>query len=204
MIGSPRSGPPTRASTPQPAVGGTPDHRWSITAARLPPNRRSRPCRPGKQASPPTRPPLDGLPHTAPPRQWVDITGRSRTGTPANGPRRQAHTDPDRPVRHAWAGHGRLTLPPSTTPVTILARDGRPHAGTPTGMLRTRRPKNRDTKPMSAGMPTTLFAGLEERVAVDLVAGIVRGSWTRAGKSFRIWQPSSRRLRRLIRAGSSR
>ena len=43
-------------------------------------------------------------------------------------------------------------------------------------MLRARDPKNSDNKLLSAGMPATLFAGLEERVAVDLVAGIVRGS----------------------------
>ena len=95
---------------------------------------------------------------------------------PANASRRRAHTDPDRPVRHMWTGHGRLTLPPSTTPATILARDGRRHAGTPTGLLRARPPQDSDNKMLSAGMPATLFAGLEERVAVDLVAGIVRGS----------------------------
>ena len=43
-------------------------------------------------------------------------------------------------------------------------------------MLRARPPKDGDKKLLSAGMPATLFAGLEERVAVDLVAGIVRGS----------------------------
>jgi hypothetical protein len=191
VIGSPRSGSPAGASTPKPTVGGTPDHRWSITAARLPPNRRSRPCRLGKQASPPTPPPLHGLPFTAPPRHRVDITRRFGTGMPANAPRRPTHTDPDRPVRHVWADHTTLTLTRSTTPATILASGGRRHAGTPTAMLRARDPKNSDNKLLSAGMPATLFAGLEERVAVDLVAGIVRGSWTRAGKSFRIWQPGS-------------
>jgi hypothetical protein len=71
-------------------------------------------------------------------------------------------------------------------------------------MLRARPPKDGDKKLLSAGMPATLFAGLEERVVVDLVAGIVRGSYTRAGKSSRIWQRSSQWLRCLIRAGSSR
>jgi len=86
---------------PKHSIGGTPDHRWSIQAARLPPNRRSRPCRPGKQASPPTPPLLHALPAMAPPaRHRVQITRRSRTGVSANEPRRQAPTDPDLPVRH--------------------------------------------------------------------------------------------------------
>jgi len=108
---------------PQPSIGATPDHR--ITAARLPPNRRRRPCRPGTQASPPTPPLLQARPHTALPQHRVQSTRCCRTAMPADAPRPQTSTDFARPVPHDWGYREPLTLPRSTTPVTTLDKDGR-------------------------------------------------------------------------------
>jgi hypothetical protein len=84
----------------QASIGGTPNHRWSVTAARLPLNRRSRTCHPGKQASPPTPPPLDAVPRTGLPRHRVGIWRNSSRAMGANAHRQPTRPDPDRPVRH--------------------------------------------------------------------------------------------------------
>ena len=128
-----------------------------------------------------------------------------------NAPRRPTHTDPDRPVRHELADHATLTLPRSTTPATTLASGGRRHDATQASTLPAPgHPTNSDNKQLSAGMTATLFAELEERAAVDLVADIVRGvldesrqsAADRAAESAMI--AARQRLERLIRAGSSR
>ena len=68
---------------------------------------------------------------------------------------------------------------------------------------------NSDTKQLSAGMTATLFAQLEERAAIDLVADIVRGVLDDSRQSVRDRAAESamiaarQRLERLIRAGSS-
>jgi hypothetical protein len=67
---------------------------------------------------------------------------------------------------------------------------------------------NSDNKQLSAGMTATLFAELEERAAVDLVADIVRGVLDERRQSVqdraaRFTMIAARqRLERLIRAGS--
>ena len=128
-----------------------------------------------------------------------------------NAPRRPTHTDPDRPVRHELADHATLTLPRSTTPATTLASGGPRHAATQASTVQAPgHPTDSDNKQLSAGMTATLFAELEERAAVDLVADIVRGvldesrqsAADRAAESAMI--AARQRLERLIRAGSSR
>jgi hypothetical protein len=105
----------------------------------------------------------------------------------------------------------RNTYPPrSTTPATTLARPSRCHGATPTGTLLARRPTNSDNKALSAGMTATLFAELQEKAAVGLVADIVRGvlDESRQTTQDRAAEPTMvqarLRLERLIRAGSAR
>ena len=68
---------------------------------------------------------------------------------------------------------------------------------------------NSHTKQLSAGMTAILFAQLEERAAIDLVADIVRGVLDEGRQSVqdRAAEPAMiaarQRLERLIRAGSS-
>ena len=92
-----------------------------------------------------------------------------------------------------------------------MASGGRRHDATQASTLPAPgHPTNSDNKQLSAGMTATLFAELEERAAVDLVADIVRGvldesrqsAADRAAESAMI--AARQRLERLIRAGSSR
>jgi hypothetical protein len=70
-------------------------------------------------------------------------------------------------------------------------------------------PTNSENKQLSAGMNATLFAQLEERAAVDLVADIVRGVLDESRQSVQDPAAESakiaarQRLECLIRAGSS-
>jgi len=70
-------------------------------------------------------------------------------------------------------------------------------------------PTDSDNKQLSAGMTATLFAELEERAAVDLVADIVRGVLDESRQSVQdraaefTMIAARQRLERLIRAGSS-
>jgi hypothetical protein len=129
----------------------------------------------------------------------------------ANAHRQPTRPDPGRPVRHEQADHATLTRPLSTTPPTTLASDGHRH-GAPAAstLLAPGHPTNSDTKQLSAGMTATLFAELEERAAIDLVADIVRGvlDESRQGVRDRAAEPAMiaarQRLERLIRAGSFR
>jgi hypothetical protein len=91
-----------------------------------------------------------------------------------------------------------------------LASDGHRHGATTAGtLLAPGHPTNSDNKQLSAGMTATLFAELEERAAVDLVADIVRGVLDESRQS--VQDPAAeftmiaarQRLERLIRAGSS-
>jgi hypothetical protein len=108
----------------------------------------------------------------------------------ANAPRRPTHTGSDRPVRHELADHATLILRRSTTPATTSAsgahRDGATRAIT---LMGPGHPTNSD-KQLSAGMTATLFAEPQERVAVDLVADIVRGAWTSAGRASPVGRSS--------------
>ena len=126
-------------------------------------------------------------------------------------PPRPTHTDPDRPVRQEQVDDATLTLPRSTTPPTTLASAGRRHGATQAGTRRVAGHRaNCDNEQFSAGMTATLFAELDERAAVDLVADIVRGvlDESRQGVQDRAAEPAMiaarQRLERLIRAGSSR
>ena len=128
----------------------------------------------------------------------------------ADAPRRQAHTGSDWPVRHELADHATLILRRSTTPATTLASGGRRHGATRARiLLAPGHPTNSD-KQLSAGMTATLFAELEERASVDLVADIVRGVLDEGRRSVQDRAAESamiaarQRLDRLIRAGSSR
>ena len=79
-------------------------------------------------------------------------------------------------MRQQLGDHATLTRPRSTTPATTLASNGGCRGATAAGTLRApAHPTNSDTKQLSAEMTATLFAQLEERAAVDLVADIVRG-----------------------------
>ena len=127
-----------------------------------------------------------------------------------NAPRRPTHTDPDRPVRNELADHATLTLPRSTTPATTLASGAHRHAATRAStVLAPGHPTDSDNKQLSAGMTATLFAELEERAAVDLVADIVRGVLDESRQSVQdraaefTMIAARQRLERLIRAGSS-
>ena len=97
------------------------------------------------------------------------------------------------------------------TPATTLASGGPRHGATAAStVLAPRHPTDSDNKQLSAGMTATLFAELEERAAVDLVADIVRGVLDEGRRSVQDRAAESamiaarQRLDRLIRAGSSR
>ena len=126
-----------------------------------------------------------------------------------NAPRRPTHTDPDRPVRHELADHATLTLPRSTTPATTLASGGHRHGATQASTVAAAGHPTDSDKQLSAGMTATLFAELEERAAVDLVADIVRGVLDESRQSVQdraaefTMIAARQRLERLIRAGSS-
>src|ERR1019366_6138617 len=202
-FGSPAGvSPPSRASVGHLITDG------GVTAARLPLNRRSHLCHPGKQANPPTPPPLHAPPLTAPLRHPVEITGRSRTAMGVNMPRRPTRTDPDRLVPPGEADPATLSLPRFTTPAPTLASGGRRHGATAASTpLAAGHPTNCDNEQFSAGMTATLFAELEERAAVDLVADIVRGVLDESRQSVQDRAAESamiaarQRLERLIRAG---
>jgi hypothetical protein len=130
---------------------------------------------------------------------------------PANAPWRQTHTGPDRPARHEYADHGTLTLRRSTTPATILASGGRGHGATAAStLLAPGHPTNSDYRQLWAGVTATLFAELEERASIDLVADIVRGVLDESRQSVRdrAAEPAMiaarQRLERLIRARACR
>jgi len=71
-------------------------------------------------------------------------------------------------------------------------------------------PSSSDNDQLSAGMTATLFAQLQERAAVDLVADIVRGVLDECRQSVQdraaesVMIAARRRLECLIRAGSFR
>jgi len=71
-------------------------------------------------------------------------------------------------------------------------------------------PTNSDTRQLSAGLTATLFAQLEQRAPIELVADIVRGVLDESRRSVRaraagpVMIAARQRLERLIRAGSSR
>ena len=132
-----------------------------------------------------------------------------------NGSERGPATNPPRPrprpVRHEQADHATPTRRRSTTPPTTLASDGHRHSATAAStLLAPGQPTNSDTKQLSAGMTATLFAQLEGRAAIDLVADIVRTVLDESRQSVRdrAAEPAMiearQRLERLIRAGSSR
>jgi hypothetical protein len=92
-----------------------------------------------------------------------------------------------------------------------LASGGPRHAATAAStLLVPGHPTNSDNKQLSAGIAATLFAELEERAAIDLVADIVRGVLDESRQSVQDRAAESamiaarQRLERLIRAGSSR
>ena len=131
----------------------------------------------------------------------------------ANAARRPTRPDPDRdrPVHHEQADHATPTSRRSTTPATTLASDGRLHGATAAStLLAPGQPTNSDTKQLSAGMTAALFAQLEERASIDLVADIVQTVLDESRQSVRdrAAEPAMiearQRLERLIRAGSSR
>ena len=95
------------------------------------------------------------------------------------------------------------------TPATTLASGGRRHGATAASTpVAAGHPTNCDNNQLSAGMTATLFAQLQERAAIDLVADIVRGVLDESRQSIQDPAAESamiaarQRLERLIRAGS--
>ena len=114
-IGLPRSGRSAEASPHQLTA-------QNFAAAGLPPQPRSRPCRPLIQAGSPTTPPLRTQPNPLSHYNWVKDTSGPRVTMPGKAQQRQAHDHPDRLLQRQRAQYGTFAPVRLTTPVTTWAK----------------------------------------------------------------------------------